>query len=158
MIVLVLLTFGIAGFAQKMFTQATLKEMLNEYKKDSNAFFINRLSEDFRYSNPQGSYVKKSDVVKGGSEKGMTTKDAEKIVITLQSIQRMLENTLTNDILEPVILQSRNLAVVSGRHNTTWIGNDGNEITGQVNGTYTFQKIKGKWIFGASQQTQADRK
>jgi len=54
MISLALLTLGFAGFAQKTFTQATLKEMLEEYQRDSNAFFINRLSEDFRYSNPQG--------------------------------------------------------------------------------------------------------
>jgi hypothetical protein len=49
MICLALLTLGFVGFTQKRFTQATLKGMLEEYKRDSNAFFINRLSEDFRY-------------------------------------------------------------------------------------------------------------
>ena len=153
MISLALLTFGFAGFAQKTFTQATLKEMLEEYKRDSKEFFINRLSEDFRYSNPQGKFIHKSDITIGGTQKIISTIDAQKIVTTLHAIERMLENILANDILEPVIIQSSDLAIVSGRHKTTWVVSDGNEITGEVAGTYTFQKRKGKWIFVASQQT-----
>jgi hypothetical protein len=65
----------------------------------------------------------------------------------------MLENILANDVLEPVIIQSCDLAIVSGRHKTTWVKNEGNEITEEVAGTYAFQKRKGKWIFVASQQT-----
>jgi hypothetical protein len=42
---------------------------------------------------------------------------------------------------------------VSGRHKTAWVRNDGNEITGEVAGTYTFQKRKGNWMFVAAQQT-----
>ena len=158
MISLALLTFGFAGFAQKTFTQATLKEMLEEYQRDSNAFFINRLSEDFRYSNPQGKFLHKSDVAIGGTQKMVSTSDAQKIVTTLQAIYSMLKNTLANEILEPVIFQSCDLAVFSGMHKTTWVGKDGNEITGEVAGTYTFQKRKGKWIFVASQQTTTDAK
>src|SRR5687768_6432069 len=149
MISLALLTFGFVGFAQRTFTQATIKEMLEEYKRDSKAFFINRLSEDFRYSNPEGKFLHKSDV---------TTSDAQKIVTTLHAIDRMLENILANDLLEPVIFQSCDLAIVSGMHKTTRVGNDGNEITGEVAGTYTFQKRKGKWIFVASQQTATEEK
>ena len=70
----------------------------------------------------------------------------------------MVENVLTSNVLEPAIFQSSDLAVVSGIHKTTRIGNDGKETTGQVAGTYTFQKRKGKWIFAASQQTATDEK
>jgi len=153
MIFLALLTFGFVSLAQSTFTQATFKEMLDEYKRDSKAFFINRLSEDFRYSNPQGKFIHKSDVTAAGKTPVVKTSDAQKIVTTLQAIERMLENTLANDVLEPVIFQSRDLAIVSGIQKTTRVGNDGNEITGEVACTYTFQKRKGKWIFVASQQT-----
>src|SRR5215207_6117239 len=102
MIFLALLTFGSISLAQSTFTQATFKEMLDEYKRDSKAFFINRLSEDFRYSNPQGKFLHKSDITRG---------DAQKIVTTLQAIERMLENSLANDVLEPVMFQSCDLAM-----------------------------------------------
>jgi len=158
MISLALLTFGFTGFAQKTFTQATLNEMLEEYKKDSKAFFINRLSENFRYSNPQGKFLHKSDITIGGTQKIVSTIDAQKIVTTLQAIERMLENILANDVLETVVFQSCDLAIVSGRHTTTWVVNDGNEITGEVAGTYTFQKRKGQWILVAAQQTATGEK
>ena len=153
MIFLALLTFGFVSLAQSTFKEATFKEMSDEYNRDPKAFFINRLSENFRYSNPQGKFLHKSDVAKAGTQKIVSTSDAQKIVTTLQAIDRMLENILANDVLEPVIFQSRDLAVVSGRHKATWVGNDGNQMTGEVAGTYTFQKRKGKWIFAASQQT-----
>jgi len=88
----------------------------------------------------------------------VSTSDAQKIVTTLQAIYRMLEDILANEILEPVIFQSCDLAIVNGMHKTTWVGNDGNEIRGEVAGTYTFQKRKGNWIFVASQQTTTDAK
>ena len=144
MILLALLSVGCVCLAQRMFTLATFKEMLEEYKKDSKAFFINRLSDDFRYSNPEGKFLQKSDV---------TTSDAQKVLTTIQAIDRMLANALGNDILEPIIFQSRDLAVVSGIQKTPPIGNDGNENTSQVACTYTFQKRKGRWMFVASQQT-----
>jgi hypothetical protein len=153
MIFLALLTFGFVSLAQSKFTQASFKEMSVEYKRDSKAFFINRLSEDFRYSNPRGEFLHKSDIARGGTQKVVSTSDAQKIVTTLQAIERMLENILANDVLEPVIFQSGDLAVVSGRHKTTQVGNDGNEITGEVASTYTLQKRKGKWMFVAAQQT-----
>ena len=154
MIFLTLLTFGFGSLAQSTFTQATFKEMLDEYKKDSEAFFINRLSEDFRYSNPQGKSLRKSDVTTSAAQKVVTTSDAQKIVTTLQAIKRMLENILANDFLDPVIFQSCDLAVASGIQKTTWVGNDGNEINAEVACTYTFRKRKGKWMFVASQQTR----
>jgi hypothetical protein len=148
-----LVTFGFVSLAQSRFTQSSINEMSFEYKRDSKAFFINRLSEDFRYSNPQGKFLHKSDVAKGGTQKVVSTSDAQKIVTSLQAIEKMLENFLANDLHEPVIFQSGELAVVSGRHKTAWVRNDGNEITGEVAGTYTFQKRKGKWMFVAAQQT-----
>ncbi|WP_018616638.1 hypothetical protein [Segetibacter koreensis] len=87
---LALLTIGFVGLAQKTFTKATLKEMLEEYKRDSKAFFINRLSEDFRYSNLQGKFLRKSDITTSGSQRIVDTSDAKKIVTTLQAIDRML--------------------------------------------------------------------
>ncbi|HET9745255.1 MAG TPA: hypothetical protein VFP97_06060 [Chitinophagaceae bacterium] len=155
---LALIISGFVGFAQKTFTQDILKGMLEEFKRDSKAFFINRLSEDFRYSNPQGKFLRKNDITTTGTQKIVSTSDAQKIVTTLQGIESMLENFLANDVLEPVILQSCDLAIVSGRHKTTWIGNDGNKTTGEVSGTYSFQKRKGKWIFVAAQQTPANEK
>ena len=153
MIFLPLLTFGFVSLAQSTFKESTFKEMSDEYKRDSKAFFVNRLSEDFRYSNPQGKFLLKSDIIKGGTQKIVSTSDAQKIVTTLQAIDRMLESALANDVLEPIIFRSGDLAIVSGRHKTRWVGNDGNEITGDVTCTYTFQKRKGKWMFVASQQT-----
>ena len=152
-IFLALLTSAFVSLAQSTFTQAVFQEMSNDYKRDSKAFFINRLSEDFRYSNPQGKFLRKSDVAKGGTQQMVSTNDAQKIVATLQGIERMLENMLANDVLEPVIFNSCDLAVVSGMQKATWVGNDGNETTGEVAFTYSFQKRKGKWMFLAAQQT-----
>jgi hypothetical protein len=153
MVFLALLISGFVSMAQSTFTQAIFEEMSNDYKKDSKAFFINRLSEDFRYSNPHGKFFYKSDVAKGGTQQIISTSDAQKIVTTLQAIEKMVENMLAYDVLDPVIFQSCDLAVVSGTQKTTWVGNDGNETTGEVACTYTFQKRKGKWMFLASQQT-----
>ena len=153
MIFLALLSAGFVSLAQSTFTQAIFKEMSNDYKRDSKAFFINRLSEDFRYSNPQGKFLRKSDVAKVGTQQVVSTGDAQRIVTTLQAIERMLENMLANDVLELVVFQSCDLAVVSGIQKGIWVGNDGKETTVEVACTYTFQKRKGKWMFLASQQT-----
>lgn len=133
------------SLGQRTFTEGSLKEMFTEYKSDSKAFFINRLSEDFRYINSQGEFLHKADVAAAGKTVVVATSDAQKILTTLQAIERMLENTLANDILEPIIFQSSDLAVMSGIQKT------GDHET--VACTHTFQKRKGKWIFVASQQT-----
>ena len=126
-----LLGLGIVGLAQDTFTKTTFQEMLEEYKKDSKAFFINRLSDDFRYSNEDGKFLYKNEIIKG---------EPQKIVST--------------DVAEPVIFQSCELATVSGLHKTIRIGKDGNETVDLVTCTYTFQKRNGKWMFVASQQTR----
>ena len=107
---------------------------------------------------PQGKFLHKSDVATIGTQKTVSTPDAQKILTTLHAIYGMLENTLANGVLEPVIFQSCDLAIVSGMQKITWVGNDGNETMGEVAGTYTFQKRKGKWIFVASQQTAREER
>ena len=127
---LALLLISAGSFAQKAFTQATLNEILAEYKTNSKAFFTNRLSDDFRYTTPKGAYQNRTDVVSGNAQK-----------------------ILKVEIAEPVIFQSGDLAVVSGIHKTERTGQDGNPVMGQVACTYTFQRRQGKWMFVACQQT-----
>jgi hypothetical protein len=127
---LALLLTSAAGFAQTTFTKATLDEILAEYKTNSKAFFTNRLSTDFRYTTSKGAYQNWGDIVSG---------EAQKILKT--------------EIIEPVIFQSGDLAVVSGIHKTERTEQDGNPVMGQVACTYTFQKRQGKWLFVASQHT-----
>ncbi len=122
------------SFAQN-FTQATLHEILEEYKKDTNAFFNSRLTADFRYINKDGAFQDRQEII---------TANPQKIVKT--------------EILEPIILQSSDLAVVSGIHQTTRLGNDGRENTSQVACTYTWQRINNKWMFAASQQNAIVKK
>lgn len=129
-ITLAFLTFGFIGFAQKTFTQATLNELVAEYKKDSHAFMNNRLSENFRYINPMGAYQPQKDFL-GGT--------AQKIV--------------NSEILQPVIFQSGDLAITSGVHHSVLLDKDGKEYTRDVAATYTWQRRNDKWMFVASQQT-----
>ncbi len=129
-ITLAFLTFGFVGFAQKTFNLALHNEILDEYKKDSKAFFINRLSDDFRYTNQQGSYLGKSAVVSGEKQ-----------------------NIVSTELLQPVFFQSGDLAISSGIHQTVRIDKDGSQRTGQVAATYTWQRRNDKWMFVASQQT-----
>lgn len=152
-IFLALVPVGFICRAQNTFKEVVFKEMSEAYKKDVNAFFINRLSEDFRYIDPQGRLLRKTDVARGGTQRTVSATDAQNIVGTLKAINRMLENMLANDLLEPLVFQSGDLAIVSGRHKTTWVGRDGNETTGAVASTFTFQKRKGHWILVAAQQT-----
>ena len=130
LLTLTLLGFNFAGFAQTAFTQATLDEILADYKKDSKAFFTNRLSTDFRYTNPQGTYQNRNDIIAGDTQKIMKT-----------------------EIAEPVIFQSGDLAVVSGIHKTESVAKDGTQSARKVACTYTFQRRANKWMFVASQQT-----
>lgn len=130
-----LFTFSLVSFAQKSFTKETFDEFLDEYKTDSKAFFNNRLSADFRYSDEEGKFLYRKDIVSG---------DAQKIEKT--------------EILEPVIFQSGDLAVVSGIHKTERVEKDGSRSTNQVACTYTFERRENKWMFVASQQTAIVKK
>jgi hypothetical protein len=117
------------AFPEVKFTEATLKQILDDYKKDSKVFFNSYLSEDFRYTNSKGAYQPQKDFLGG----------------TAQSI-------VTTEILQPVIFQSGDLAVVSGIHQTVRTGKDGAQTTSQEAATYTFERRNGKWMFVASQQ------
>ena len=127
---LALLLISAVSFAQTAFTKVTLDEILTEYKTNSKAFFMNRLSDDFRYTTPNGTYQTRKDILGG---------DPQKILRT--------------EIAEPVIFQSGDLAVVSGIHRVERTGSDGNPVMGQIACTYTFQRRVNKWMFVASQQT-----
>ncbi|MBC7572072.1 MAG: nuclear transport factor 2 family protein [Spirosoma sp.] len=130
LVFLALLLMSAGSFAQTAFTQATLNEVLAEYKTNSKTFFENRLSADFRYTTSRGVYQNRNDIVAGDDQKILKT-----------------------EIVEPVIFQSGDLAVVSGIHKTERAGQGGNPVMGQVACTYTFQRKQNKWLFVASQQT-----
>jgi ketosteroid isomerase-like protein len=128
-ITLALLIFSFAGFSQKIFTQATLDELVNEYKKDSKAFFNNRLSEDFRYINRKGGFQYQKAFLGGTAQ-----------------------NIVSTEMPQAVIFQSGDLAVTSGIHKTVRIDKDGKEVTDNIAVTYTFQRRNDKWMFVGSQQ------
>lgn len=117
------------AFPEVKFTAATMKEILDEYKKDSKAFFNNRLSEDFRFTNQKGNYQPQKDFLGG----------------TAQSI-------VSAEMLQPVIFQSGDLAVTSGIHHNILTNKEGNQYTRDVAATYTWQRRNGKWMFVGSQQ------
>ncbi len=125
-----LLTFSFVGFSQKIFTQATLDELVNEYKKDSKAFFNNRLSEDWRYINRKGGFQPQKDFLGGTAQ-----------------------NIVSTEMPQAVIFQSGDLAVTSGIHKTVRIDKDGNQITENTAVTYTWQRRNDKWMFVGSQQS-----
>ncbi|MFY7908959.1 MAG: nuclear transport factor 2 family protein [Emticicia sp.] len=124
-----LLGFSSILFAQKSFTMATFNGILAEYGKDSKAFFSNRLSNDFRYISAEGTFSNRDEIVARDSQKYLKT-----------------------EVLEPVIFQSGDLAVISGIH-AYYDSTDGTKITGKVACTYTFQLRANKWMFIASHHT-----
>jgi hypothetical protein len=117
-------------FKYPAFSVATLDELVNEYKKDSKAFFNNRLSEDFRYINRKGGFQYQKVFLGGTSQ-----------------------NIASTEMLQPVTFQSGDLAVSSGIHKTVRIDKDGKQITENSAVTYTWKRINGKWMFVASQQS-----
>jgi ketosteroid isomerase-like protein len=129
MITLAFSTLSLIGFAQKNFTAETWKELLDEYKNDSKAFFANRISDDFRYPLTNGKYLGRNDVI--GWDK---------------------ENILNTEMKDPVIFQSGDLAVVTGRHVTEHgVEKSNASRTDNFGATYTWQRQNGKWMFVASQ-------
>ncbi len=126
---LALMIFG-ATNAQAQFTPKDFDAILEEYKNNSKAFFTNRLSDDFRYINSEGKYQTRADIIAG---------DAQKIIST--------------EVLQRVIFQSGDLAVVSGIHSTVRPNGKGGTSTGQAACTYAFQQRNGKWMFVSSQHT-----
>lgn len=117
-------------FKAPAFTAETMKEILDEYKKDSKAFFNNHLSEDWRYINRKGGFQFQKAFLGGTSQ-----------------------NIVSTEMLEPVVFQSGNLVVNSGIHKTVRIDKDGNQITENTAVTYTWQRRNDKWMFVGSQQS-----
>ena len=118
-------------FKYPAFSVATLDELISDYKKDSKAFFNNRLSEDFRYINRKGGFQYQK-IFLGGTA----------------------QNIVSTEMLEPVIFQSGDLAVTTGIHKTVRIDKDGNQITENNAATYTWQRRNDKWMFVGSQQSE----
>ena len=123
---------AIHTFSQNKFTKATLDGIIKEYIKDSKTFFTSRLSSDFRYITPEGKFQGREDIIAG---------DRQKIVST--------------EIQNLVIIQSGNLAIISGLHKTVRTEDDASQSTTLLCCSYTFQLRNGKWMFVASQQTNA---
>lgn len=116
-------------FKEPAFTTETWKEILNEYKNDSKAFFANRLSDNFRYPLANGKSLSRADV---------TAWDKE--------------NILNTEMKDLIIFQSGDLAVVTGKHITEHgVEKDKAPHTDNFAATYTWQRKNGKWLFVASQ-------
>lgn len=118
------------GGEDNTFTTQMQQKIENEYKTDSKAFYANRLSDDFRYTTVQGSYVTKEMALKGDKQ-----------------------NIVSTEMLQPIIFQSGDLAVSTGIHKTVRLDKDGIERSKQIAATYVFQRRNGKWMFVSSQQT-----
>ena len=118
------------------FTEAMLKQILDDYKKDPKVFFNSYLSADWRYTNAKGVYQYQKEFLGGTAQ-----------------------NIVTTEMLEPVIFQSGDLAVVSGKHITAHgVEKDRSPHIDKVAATYTFQRRNGKWLFVASQQNPIEEK
>lgn len=118
------------GGEDNTFTTQMQQKIENEYKTDSKAFYANRLSDDFRYSTVQGSYLTKEMVLKGDKQ-----------------------NFISTEMLQPLIFQSGDLAVSTGIHKTVRLDKEGIKRNKQVAATYVFQRRNNKWMFVSSQQT-----
>lgn len=132
---LALLLMSTASFAQTAFTKATLDGILKDYQKDPHGFFEHSCPPDFRYIATDGSFKFLPELLKGSVN----------------------DKVLANEIQEPKIVQSGDVAVVSGIHVQERKAADGTKNSRQVACTYTFQRQKGsgsalRWMFVASQQ------
>ncbi len=103
-----------------------LKQFVKEYNKDATAFFMDRCSDNFRYTNVEGKF---------------SGKDALKSDKT---------HTSDSEVSDLKVFQNGNLAVVSGIH--SW-KDTAMKVVRKVAFTYTMQKVNGKWLFAASHHT-----
>lgn len=132
---LALLLLSTAAFAQTAFTKATLDGILKDYHKNPHDFFVSYCSPDFRYTNMDGSFGYLPELLKA-------------------SVNDKVE---TSEILDQKIIQSGDVAVVSGIHVQERKAADGTKNTRRVVCTYTFQRQGGngsatRWRFVAAQQ------
>lgn len=136
-LILALLLLSAATFAQSAFTKATLAGILNDYHKNTHDFFVNYCVPDFRYINADGTFVYLPELLK-------------------TSVNDKVE---TSEILDQKIIQSGDVAVVSGIHVQERKAADGTKDIRRVACTYTFQRQGGndsaaRWKFVASQQSK----
>lgn len=135
-VTLALLLTSAASFAQTAFTKATLAGIMKDYQKDPHGFFERSCPPDFRYIATDGSFKFLPELLKGSVN----------------------DKLIANEIQEQKIIQSGDVAVVSGIHVTDRIDTDGTKVIRQVACTYTFQRQKRngsapRWMFVASQQS-----
>lgn len=133
---LTLLLTSAASFAQTAFTKATLDGILKDYQKNPHDFFKRACPPDFRYIAPDGSFKFLPELLKGSVN----------------------DKVSANEIQEQKIIQSGDVAVVSGTHVVDRIAVDGTKTTTRIPCTYTFQRQGGtgsasQWKFVASQHT-----
>lgn len=136
LLLLVLLLTSVATYAQTAFTKATLDGILKEYQKDPHGFFERYCPPDFRYINRDGSFAYLQELLKGS----------------------LNSKVLANEIQDQKIVQSGDVAVVSGIHVADRIDTDGTKYNTRIACTYTFQRQKGngsapRWMFVASHQS-----
>lgn len=141
LLLLVLLLTSVATYAQTAFTKATLDGILKDYHKNPHDFFERYCSPDFRYTNTDGSFGHLPELLKA-------------------SVNDKVE---TSEILDQKIIQSGDVAVVSGIHVQERRAADGTKNIRQVACTYTFQRQKGngsapRWMFVASHQSDVAKK
>ncbi|MCY7353293.1 MAG: nuclear transport factor 2 family protein [Cytophagaceae bacterium] len=141
LLLLALLLTSAATFAQSAFTKATLEGILNDYHKNPHDFLESYCPPDFRYITPDGSFRYLPQLLKG-------------------SVNDKVE---TSQILDQKIIQSGDVAVVSGIHEQKRVATDGTKTTRRVACTYTFKRqaengSAPQWKFVASQQNDIDKK
>lgn len=135
LITMVLLSSA-SSFAQTAFTKATLDEILKDYQKDPHGFFERSCPPDFRYIATDGSFKFLPELLKGSVN----------------------DKVLANEIKEQRIIQSGDVAVVSGIHVQERMDANGAKSVREVACTYTFQRQKRndsapRWMFLASHQS-----
>lgn len=139
---LFLLLTSAVSFAQPAFTKATLDGILKDYQKNPHGFFERSCSPDFRYIATDGSFKYLPDLLKASVN----------------------DKLIANEIRDQRIVQSGDVAVVSGIHVQERMGADGSsKVVRQVACTYTFQQQKGngsvpRWMFVASHQSDIENK
>ena len=121
LLLLVLLLTSVATFAQTAFTKATLDGILKDYQKNPHSFFERSCPPDFRYIATDGSFKFLPELLKGSVN----------------------DKLIANEIEEQKIIQSGDVAVVSGIHVQERKAADGTKAIRRVACTYTFQRQKG---------------
>ena len=135
-VTLALLLISASSFAQTTFTRLTLDGILKDYQKNPHDFFEHSCPSDFRYTGTDGSFKLLPELLKGSVN----------------------DKVSSNEIQDQKIIQSGDVAVVSGIHVVNRIAPDGKKSVSKVACTYTFKRQQengsaSQWKFVASQHT-----